>query len=145
MSSVPKALATDNDDIFLAYLMENLLMETGTDTGSSSISRWVVATVQSSSKNYTSRLAVNALAAAYYGKLHSRKHAVDRGTMLYTRVLYEIRKDLHDQERVFDTATLASTLFLAMFELVTFKDATGWLTHFIGIGQLVWSLEHTDI
>jgi hypothetical protein len=132
----------DMDKIFLAHLMRNLFPELRIDTESSSMSRWLVTTTQPSTQTYVSQLAVNALAAAYYGKLHCRQQAVDRGTMLYTRVLCEIQKDLCDPERVLDTATLASTLFLAFYELITSKDTTGWLTHFLGIGQLVWSLEH---
>lgn len=137
VTSIPTTLVMDTDGIFLAYLMMNIATEPRMGNKSSNISRWVIAATQPNSQTYTSQLAVGALAAAYYGKLHSRQQAINRGTILYTQVLREIRKDLCDRGRALDTATLANTLILATYEFITFKDTTGWLTHCLGVGQLV--------
>jgi hypothetical protein len=65
--------------------------------------------------------------------------------MLYTQVLRQIRRDSCDSALVFDSETLASTFFLVVYELITSKDTTGWLAHFLEIGQFVWSPDPTLI
>ncbi len=135
----------DKETIFMTYLMEALFEQTP-GAQSPNILTWMVATMQpNSGQNQTSKLAISALAATYFGKLHSCQSAIERGAVLYTNVLSKIRDDLHDPVRLLETSTLANTLFLAVYELVTFKDITAWLTHFVGLGQLVCHIQDRRI
>jgi hypothetical protein len=137
--AIPPKLDIDGDVVFATHLMNCLFVGPHVECKPLDLSSWVAVTIQSSHCNSTSRLAVGALAAAYYGKLQCCPPAINRGVMLYTRGLREVQRDLDDSRRVMDTATLANAVILSLYELVTFKSTTGWLTHFLGIGQLVSS------
>jgi hypothetical protein len=118
----------DKDNIFLAHLMRYVFPEFRTDTESSIITRWVLTTRQPNNHAQTPQLAVSALAAAHFGKVHRRQQAIERQMMLYTQVLRQIRRDLCDSARILDSETLASTLLLAVYELISSEHSTAvWL------------------
>lgn len=101
------------------------------------VSPWVMAALQPDRQNRSSDLAARAAAAAHYGKLYQHESAIDRATLLYTQGLADVQRDIRHPIHAMDTFTLANTMFLALYEMIIFRDITGWLTHFLGIGQLV--------
>lgn len=101
------------------------------------VSPWLMSSILPNNAHHTPHLAVRACAAAYFGKIHHQWPAVERGTLLYTQALCELRKELVDSDKVLRTETLSTTLLLALFEMITSKDVTGWLNHFLGVGHLV--------
>lgn len=137
--SIPSAPAQDKDNILITHLIHALFIvyQSDHETKSPVVARWIRATTQTTLESRSTELALRAVASVYYGKLHCDRFSADRGAMLYTRALSEIRRDLYDPVRVLETTTLAGTLLLALYEMVTFKDTFGWLTHFLGIGQIV--------
>ncbi|KIM92768.1 hypothetical protein OIDMADRAFT_62242 [Oidiodendron maius Zn] len=137
IATIRRPPTANYNEIFLSHLVKNLLSEKGIGDQSSRITDWVVATTQSNLQTPTSQLAVGAFAAGYYGKRLSDHAAMNQGSLLYVRALREIQRDLRHPERVVETMTLASSLFLAGYEITTFDNTSGWLTHFLGIGQLV--------
>ncbi|RFU33087.1 hypothetical protein B7463_g3219, partial [Scytalidium lignicola] len=111
--------------------MTNLLPETRTIHEHPGVSHWLFAGVQPDNKNQTSQLALSALAATYYGKLNFNQQAVDKGAMLYTRVLSKLQKDLDDPERVLETETLTNALFLAVQMRGPYQHQTGVGKHLL--------------
>lgn len=137
--TVPSNPIVDEDDLFLNYLIRSLFTASQVEisTSKSSVSPWLIASIRATNHNRIPDLAIRACAAVYFGKTHCQLAAVERGAKLYTHVLRELRKELIDIERVRHTDTLVTTILLALYEMISFSDINGWLSHFLGIGQLV--------
>lgn len=116
----------------MSHLMSGLFTEIA-EGNSSRVSPWIASTIQ----QRASQLAIDALAAAYLGKVNRHQPALQTGASLYTQVLRHFRRDLQDQKRAFHQTMLINSLFLAVYELITFRDPNGWLMHYRGIGRLV--------
>ncbi|KAL1986153.1 hypothetical protein VTN96DRAFT_6805 [Rasamsonia emersonii] len=125
-------LSQDEENLFTSHLLASLFTE-AVDSHASQVSPWVVYAMQHSGPNCA---ALQALAAAYFGKVHHHQSALRKGALLYIDALRGLRRDLHALHTV-DATTLTNALFLAIYESVTFNDPAGWVTHFIGIGRLI--------
>ncbi|KAL5089133.1 hypothetical protein Trisim1_005986 [Trichoderma cf. simile WF8] len=129
----------DEDGLFLNHLIRSLFTasQVESSTSKSRVSPWLIASIRATNHNRIPDLAIRACAAVYFGKTHSQSSAVERGAKLYTHVLRELRKELIDSERVRHSDTLVTTILLALYEMISFSDIDGWLSHFLGIGHLV--------
>ncbi|KAE8374367.1 hypothetical protein BDV26DRAFT_296071 [Aspergillus bertholletiae] len=136
---IPAGVSPNSDELFMTHLMKSLFITPQTDNNCNivAISPWVLASLQPDRQKRSAALAVRAAAAAYYGKLYRHHCALTRGATLYTMVLGHVQRDINDPVHAVDTITLANTMFLALYEMITFTDTTAWLTHFLGIGQLI--------
>ncbi|KAL7932968.1 hypothetical protein V8C35DRAFT_66971 [Trichoderma chlorosporum] len=136
---VPSNPNVDEDGLFLNYLIRSLFTASQVEvsTSRSSVSPWLIASIQATNHNRIPDLAIRACAAVYFGRAHCQLSAVERGAKLYTHVLRELRKELINPERVWHTDTLVTTLLLALYEMISFSDMNGWLSHFLGIGHLI--------
>lgn len=137
--TVPSNPKVDEDGLFLNYLIRSLFTASQVEisTSKSSVSPWLTASIRATNHSRIPDLAIRACAAMYFGKTHCQLSAVERGAKLYTHVLRELRKELIDSERVRHTDTLVTTLLLALYEMISFSDMNGWLSHCLGIGHLV--------
>ncbi|KAK5996300.1 hypothetical protein PT974_03055 [Cladobotryum mycophilum] len=112
----PRNLHINQDDIFMVHLQQSLFatFEKDLESNGSDVSPWLKMILQPNNQNRTPELAVRACAAAHYGKLHLYRPASERGTKLYTRILRHLQRDLFDHNRVLDTTTLSTTIFMAL-------------------------------
>lgn len=95
----------DEENVFTTHLMKSLFTGTLEDGNSTDISPLLIATIKQGSQDPTCQLAVDAVAAAYFGKVHSSQQAMNKGAVLYTRVLRKIRDDISDPERIPELST----------------------------------------
>ncbi|KAL6791008.1 hypothetical protein J3E68DRAFT_443281 [Trichoderma sp. SZMC 28012] len=111
---VPSNPNVDEDGWFLNYLVTSLFTASEVDisTSKSSVSPWLIASIRATNHNRIPDLAIRACAAVYFGKTHCQLSAVERGAKLYTHVL-------------------------PLYEMISFSDINGWLSHFLGIGHLI--------
>ncbi|KAK0763429.1 hypothetical protein N5P37_002806 [Trichoderma harzianum] len=137
--TVPSNPKVDEDGLFLNYLIRSLftVSQVEISTSKSSVSPWLTASIRATNHSRIPDLAIRACAAMYFGKTHCQLSAVERGAKLYTHVLRELRKELIDSERVRHSDTLVTTILLALYEMISFSDMNGWLSHFLGIGHLI--------
>ncbi|PTB38293.1 hypothetical protein M441DRAFT_82465 [Trichoderma asperellum CBS 433.97] len=138
--SLVQAPSLDEDNVFTTHLITSLFtvfQESNKAPSHNIISPWLMSSILPSNHNQAPQLAVRACAAAYFGKIHRRCSAVERGTVLYTQALRQLQKKLFDSEQVLRTDTLSATFLLALFEMITSKDMNGWSSHFLGIGHLI--------
>lgn len=137
--SLLPAPSLDEDNLFTTHLIMSLFIPfQGNNTvPGPSLSLWLMSSILPSNHTQAPQLAVRACAAAYFGKIHRQCSAAERGTVLYTKALRQVQKELFDSEQVLKTDTLSATLLLALFEMITSKDMNGWLSHFLGVGHLV--------
>ncbi|KAL1961529.1 hypothetical protein VTN77DRAFT_1634 [Rasamsonia byssochlamydoides] len=126
-------LSQDEETLFTSHLVSSFFTEAVDSNSSPQVSPWVVFAMQHSSLNCASRLALHALAAAYFGKVHHHQRALRKGALLYVNALRELRGALLHTPHALDATTLTMTLFLAMYESVTFNDPAAW----IRIGRLI--------
>ena len=113
----------DNDERFMAYLIHCLFTQGHSEGPNQSpkVSPWLITILRKDNQHRDSRgfdLAVGATAAAYYGKRHLVRSAVDQGSRLYAQALCK----LCDPQRVSETTMLANTLLLALYEMITFQQ-----------------------
>ncbi|EHK48690.1 hypothetical protein TRIATDRAFT_281499 [Trichoderma atroviride IMI 206040] len=138
-TSLVPAPSLDEDNIFTTHLIMTLFIPfKGSNTvPNPSLSLWLMSSILPSDHPQAPQLAVRACAAAYFGKIHRQFSAAERGTVLYTKALRQLQKQLFDSEQVLKTDTLSATLLLALFEMITSKDMNGWLSHLLGVGHLI--------
>lgn len=89
------------------------------------------------SSSSTRSLAVRALAAVYFGKVHSDKRVYDLGTRDYVKALKSVHASLASATAVLEWDTLVGVLCLCMFENIALTNKDGWFRHYEGITQLV--------
>jgi hypothetical protein len=133
------APSLDEDNVFTTHLIKSLFIPSqgSNKVPSPSLSLWLLSSILPSSPKNAPQLAVRACAAAYFGKIQRQVSAVEKGTVLYTKALRQLQRELFDSKQVFRTDTLSATLLLALFEMITSKDMNGWVSHFLGVGHLV--------
>ncbi|PTB59976.1 hypothetical protein M431DRAFT_536504 [Trichoderma harzianum CBS 226.95] len=112
--TVPSNPKVDEDGLFLNYLIRSLFTASQVEisTSKSSVSPWLTASIRATNHSRIPDLAIRACAAMYFGKTHCQLSAVERGAKLYTHVL-------------------------PLYEMISFSDMNGWLSHFLGIGHLI--------
>lgn len=80
---------------------------------------------------------IRALATTYFAKTHSQSSLMRKGAGFYSRALSALRSQLQDPYLALQDDILVAIVCMAIYELVTFHQPTGWLHHYSGLAQLV--------
>lgn len=78
-----------------------------------------------------------ALATGYFAKTHRQSDLMRKGAGFYSRALSALRSQLQDPTLVLKDDVLVAIICMAIYELVTFHQPTGWLHHYRGLAHLV--------
>ncbi len=116
--------------ICVTFLVQNFLGHL--DTGRKSLlPAWDVDNVSG-----TARDSVNALALAFFGKAHHQQNIVEQGANCYGKALRKLAYDLNDQNAMWSSSVLLSSILLARYELVASTGSAGWIQHAGGVERL---------
>jgi hypothetical protein len=63
---------------------------------------------------------------------------MQKGAGFYSRALSALRAQLQDATLVLKDDVLVAIICMAIYELVTFHQPTGWLHHYRGLAHLVF-------
>ncbi len=123
-------LSAFQEQISVTFLVQNFLGHL--DTGRKSLlPAWDVNNVSG-----TARDSVHALALAFFGKAHHQQYIVQQGADCYLKALRKLRDDLNDQNAMWSSSVLLSSILLARYELVASTDSAGWIRHAGGVEKL---------
>ena len=116
--------------ICVTFLVQNFLGHL--DTGRKSLlPAWDVDNVSG-----TARASVYALALAFFGKAHHQQNIVHQGADCYGKALLKLSHDLNDQNAMWSSSVLLSSILLARYELVASTGSEGWIQHAGGVERL---------
>ena len=123
-------LSAFQEQISVTFLVQNFLGHL--DTGRKSLlPAWDVNNVSG-----TARSSVHALALAFFGKAHHQQNIVDQGADCYGKALRKLRDDLNDEQAMWSSSVLLSSILLARYELVASTGSAGWIQHAGGVEKL---------
>lgn len=123
-------LAAFQAPICVTFLVQNFLGHL--DTGRKSLlPAWDVDNVSG-----TARDSVHALALAFFGKAHHQQNIVLQGADWYGKALRKLAHDLNDQNAMWSSSVLLSSILLARYELVASTGSYGWIQHAGGVERL---------
>ena len=116
--------------ICVTFLIQNFLGHL--DTGKKSLlPAWDVNNVSG-----TARDSVNALALTFFGKVHRQQNLIYQGGESYGKALRKLSHDLQDQNAMWSSSVLLSSILLARYELVASTGSAGWIQHAGGVERL---------
>ena len=122
--------AAFQEPICVTYLVQNFLGHL--DTGKRSLlPAWDVDNVSGTAKD-----SVNALALAFFGKAHHQQKILEQGTEYYGKALRKLARDLDDENAMFSSSVLLSSILLARYELVSSTGSQGWIQHAGGVERM---------
>lgn len=134
-SSLPQTLnlLAFQDDICLTFLTQRLFSYVEGGQGSILIGR---------DRSLVDSLAVKALATTFFGRVHGQKQLRDHGALLYGQALNEVSKNLldptlSDSPSSAVSSTIAATMTLGWYEIVSYTSTSGWRQHASGSGRLL--------
>ncbi|CAI7673480.1 unnamed protein product [Penicillium pancosmium] len=129
--------AWDEQTIFISHLVDRLF--TWHENPSSPESaNWVSGLLQSTEEDGALAFAsTRALATGYFAKTHRQSDLMRKGAGFYSRALSALRSQLQDATLVLKDDVLVAIICMAIYELVTFHQPTGWLHHYRGLAHLV--------
>ena len=85
----------------------------------------------------TAKDSVNALALAFYGKVHRQSKIVQQGADCYGKALRELAYDLNDENAMWSPSVLLSVFLLAHYESIKSIRSEGWIKHAGGAERLL--------
>ena len=124
------SLRAYQEPMCVTFLVQNFLGHL--DTGRKSLlPAWDVEYVSG-----TARESVNALAMAFFGKAHHKQNIIAQGAECYGKALRKLAHDLNDQNAMWSSSVLLSSILLARYELVVSEGSSGWIQHAGGVERL---------
>lgn len=131
------SLSPDEDTVFLAHLVTQLLCPADDIGDNSATSLVPIPSRQQPASTTTHELAIRALAAMYFGRAQNSQRAAEKGLRAYVAALGKLQDDLSSPETAVKWETLASILCLGMYENISQSGKTAWMNHYQGISRLV--------
>jgi len=81
---------------------------------------------------------MRAMATSYFKKSHGHSDLMKKGAGFYSRALNALRSHLQDPILVFRDDVLIAIICMAIYELVTYHQPTGWLHHYNELARLIY-------
>lgn len=127
----------DEQSVFATHLV-NRLFTWHENPSSPESAAWISVLLQANEDDgVLSFTSIRALATTYFAKTHSQSSLMRKGAGFYSRALSALRSQLQDPFLALQDDILVAIVCMAMYELVTFHQPTGWLHHYRGLAQLV--------
>jgi hypothetical protein len=77
------------------------------------------------------------LSTIYFAKVNHNNELMRKGAGFYSRALRALRSHLEDPNLVLEDDLIVAIICMAIYEMVTFTQPTGWLHHYKGLARLV--------
>ena len=98
---------------------------------------WINRSLSESRKYPTAQLAIDALAAAYYGKRFRQPRIVKQANINYGRALAALHCALLESDGSCSFNVLAACTALQRYETIIYTTSTGWIQHAGGIARAI--------
>ena len=134
-------LSAFEEVISVSHLMHKLSLGNSAEPLSTAAPPWLLAALEAPpASGDTAHLAAQALAAAYFGRVHHQESMVQKGAVIYGRALKGLAADLEDPTKASHYLALTTIMCLGTYELVAFTSGQGWTQHAGAVAKLVGRL-----
>lgn len=132
----------DEQSMFTSHLISRLFTWHD-DTSSPQTSSWIEILFQRTEEEAAlSFTSVRALTTTYFAKVNRKTELMRKGAGFYSRALQAIRSNLEDPNLVLEDDLIVAIICMAIYEMVTYTQPTGWLHHYKGLARLVITRLH---
>ncbi|OOQ84069.1 hypothetical protein PEBR_32100 [Penicillium brasilianum] len=136
LMTIPVNPTWNAQSMFTAYLVRQLFTWQD-DTSSPRATSWseilFQRTEDEAALSFTS---ISALATTYFAKVGGDSDLMRKGAGLYARALRTLRSNLEDSTLVLEDDLIVAVICMAIYEMITFTQPTGWLHHYKGLARL---------
>lgn len=137
LMTIPVNPTWNVQSMFTAHLVRQLFTWQD-DTSSPRAPSWIEILFQRTEDEAAlSFTSVSALATTYFAKVSRDSDLMRKGAGLYARALRTLRSNLEDSTLVLEDDLIVAVICMAIYEMITFTQPTGWLHHYRGLARLV--------
>ncbi|KAJ5370292.1 uncharacterized protein N7496_006384, partial [Penicillium cataractarum] len=136
LTSIPVNPKWNEQSMFTSHLVRKLFTWHD-DKTSPRASSWIELLFQRTEDEAAlSFTSVSALATTYFAKVNRNGDLMRKGAGFYSRALRTLRSNLEDSTLALEDDLVVAVICMAIYEMITFTQPTGWLHHYKGLARL---------